>query len=204
MDISILESLRQVESEMFDNLHPIAKEPVETRESYAIGYTMLVCVNGYPSEFVKKLLKREIQALDLPAKYRKTAIDTALSATPETVYQILSVLNDSKLKYIFMLDIYEYAFQDNKVTEQEQEFLLLFERLLEFNADELHFVRGFRLAMLKKDPNLASKVVDEAVSCELKMPIEELQYFLKTLEFWKHETPKENGTPSAYHAKVRQ
>ena len=198
----ILESLRQVESEMFDNHHPLAKEPVALREAYAIGYTMLVCVNGYPNEIIKKQLKREISELSLPSKFRKTAIDTAVNADPDIVYQILSKLVEPEHKYIFMLDLYEYAFKDKKVTEQEQEFLLLFERLLQLNADELHFVRGFRLAMLKKNAELASKVVQEAISCSLSIPLQELQYFLKSFEYWKHEAPKETDITPIFHSKV--
>lgn len=200
--LSILDSLRQVESEMFDDHHPLAKEPLAMREAYAIGYTMLVCVNGYPSEIVKKQLKREVLALGLPSKFRKTATAIALNAEPDVVYQILSVLVEPKHKYIFMLDLYEYAFQDQKITEQEQEFLLLFERLLQLNADELHFVRGFRLAMLKKDAELASKVVQEAISCSLSIPLQELQYFLKSFEYWKHEASKETDVTPVYRAKV--
>lgn len=198
----ILESLRQVENEMFDNHHPLAEEPVEMREAYAIGYTMLVCVDGYPNEIVKKQLKREIAALNLPTKFRKTAIDTAINANPNVVYHILSVLVKPEHKYIFMLDLYKYAFQDKKITEQEQEFLLLFERLLELSADELHFVRGFRLAMLKKNAELASKVVQEAISCSLSVPLQELQYFLKSFEYWKHEAQKETDKIETFHSKA--
>ena len=198
----ILESLRQVESEMFDNHHPLAKEPVALREAYAIGYTMLVCVNAYPNEIVKKQLKRVISGLSLPSKFRKTAIDTAVNADPDVVYQILSILVKPEHKYIFMLDLYEYAYQDKKVTVQEQEFLLLFERLLQLNADELHFVRGFRLAMLKKNAELASKVVHEAISCSLSIPLQELQYFLKSFEYWKHEAPKETDDTLIFHSKA--
>lgn len=200
--MSILESLRQVESEMFDKHHPVAKEQLDLREAYAIGYTMLVCINGYPSENVKKQLERQILALSLPAKYRKTAIDIAINADPDIVYQIISNLVEPMHKYIFMLDLYEYALQDNKVTEQEQEFLLLFERLLDLNAEELHFVRGFRLAMLKKDASLASKVVEEAVSCGLTIPFQDLQYFLKSFEYWKHQAPKKTDVTSTYRTKV--
>lgn len=198
----ILESLRQVESEMFDDHHPLAMEPLAMREAYAIGYTMLACVNGYPNETVKKQLKREIIALSLPPKFRKTAIEIAINADPDVIYQILAVLVEPRHKYIFMLDLYEYAFQDQKVTEQEQEFLLLFERLLQLNADDLHFVRGFRLAMLKKDAELASKVVQEGVSCGLTIPFQELHYFLKSFEYWKHEAPKETEVTPTYRSKV--
>lgn len=198
----ILESLRQVESEMFDHQHPLAEESVELREAYAIGYTMLVCVNGYPSEIIKKQLKREILSLGLPAKFRKIAIEKAVNAEPEDVYQILALLVEPKHKYIFMLDLYEYAFQDKRVTEQEQEFLLLFERLLQLNADELHFIRGFRLAMLKKDAELAAKVVDEAILCSLSIPLQDLPYFLKSFEYWKHESPKETDVTAVYHSKM--
>lgn len=201
--MQILESLRQVESEMFDDHHPLAMEPLAMREAYAIGYTMLACVNGYPSETAKKQLKREIIALSLPPKYRKTAIEIAMNANPDVIYQILAMLVEPKHKYIFMLDLYEYAFQDQKVTEKEQEFLLLFERLLQLNADDLHFVRGFRLAMLKKDAELASKVVQEAISCGLTLPLQELHYFLKSFEYWKHEAPKETEVTPVYRSKVR-
>ncbi|WP_341320420.1 hypothetical protein NSQ62_12265 [Solibacillus sp. FSL H8-0523] len=199
----ILESLRQVESEMFDDHHPLALEPLAMREAYAIGYTMLACVNGYPSEIVKKQLKREIIALGLPSKFRKTAIEIAINADPDVIYQILAMIVEPRYKYIFMLDLYEYAFQDQKVTEQEQEFLLLFERLLQLSAEDLHFVRGFRLAMLKKDAELASKVVQEAVSCGLTIPFQELHYFLKSFEYWKHEAPKETEVAPTYRSKVR-
>lgn len=200
----ILESLRLVEKEIFDSNHPVAKESLEFRETYAIGYTMLVCVNGYPSEMVKKQLKKELLSLKLPAKYRKTAIDIAINASPDTVYQILTTLVEPSHKYFFMLDLYEYAYQDNKVTEEEQEFLLLFERLFELNADELHFVRGFRLAMLKKDSSLASKVVDEAVTCGLDIPFKELQYFLNSFEYWKHEVAKDSEVIPVYLAKTER
>ena len=200
--MSILESLRQVESEIFDNHHPLAKEPLELREAYAIGYTMLVCVNGYPSEIVKKQLKREIVALGLPPKYRKTAIAAAMEADSNAIHHLLEMLVEPSHKYIFMLDLYEFAFQDQKVTEQEQEFLLLFERLLQLSAQELHFVRGFRLAMLKKDADRASKVVQEALTHDLSVPLQELQYFLKSFEYWKHESPKQTDSTIVYRAKV--
>ena len=199
-NMPILETLRQVESEMFEHYHPLAKEPVELREAYAIGYTMLVCVNGYPNEIVKKQLKSEITCLALPSKFRKIAIDTAVNADPNVVYQILSILVKPEHKYIFMLDLYEYVFRDKKVTEKEQEFLLLIERLLQLKADELHFVRGFRLAILKKDTELASKVVQEAISCGLSIPLQALQYFLESFEYWKHELSKVTDV-STFHSK---
>ena len=198
----ILESLRQVESEMFDDHHPLAKEPLAVREAYAIGYTMLACVNGYPSEIVKKQIKREILALGLPSKFHKTARGIALNADPDVIYQILTMLVEPRQKYIFILDLYEFASQDKKVTEQEREFLVLFERLLQLNTDELHFVRGFRLAMLKKDVELASKVVQEAISCGLSIPLQELHYFFKSFEYWRHESPKETDITPAYRSKV--
>ena len=200
--MSILESLRQVESEIFDDHHPLAKEPLALREAYAIGYAMLVCVNGYPSEIVKKQLKREIVALGLQSKYRKTAIEIAIEADPSVIHHLLAMLVEPSHKYIFMLDLYEYAFQDKKVTEQEQEFLLLFERLLQLSAHELHFVRGFRLAMLKKDAKLASKVVQEAMEYGLPVPLQELHYFLKSFEYWKHEVPKQTNKTPVYRVKV--
>ena len=55
----ILEILRQVESEMFDDHHPLAKEPLAMREAYAIGYTMLACVDGYQSEISELAHKQQ-------------------------------------------------------------------------------------------------------------------------------------------------
>lgn len=201
--MSILEALRQVESEIFDDKHPLVGEILELRESYAIGYTMLVCINGYPSEIAKKQLKKQIISLGLPPKFKKTAITTAINADPEIVHQILLMLADPKHKYIFMLDLYDFAIKDQKVTEQEQEFLLIFERLLQLSPHELHFVRGFRLAMLKKDAELASNVVQEALVNELPIPVKELHYFLNTFEYWKYEPQNEKETTtSVYRAKI--
>ena len=201
--MSILESLRQVEREMFDDHHPLVKEPLALREIYAIGYTMLACVKGYPTELVKKQLKREIVALDLPQEFRKTAIEKALHADTDVIYQILTMINQPMYKYMFLLDLYQFASQDQNVTEAEREFLLLFERLLQLNIDEIHFVRGFRLAMLKRDIELASKVVQEAIACGISVPLQELSYFLKGFEYWRHEAPKELAETTVYRAKEK-
>ena len=199
--MSILESLRQVESEMFDDLHPLAKEPLVMRELYAIGYTMLAYVKGSPTELIKKQLKRQIIALNLPSEFQQTATNTALSAEATIIYQILTNLETAKHKYIFLLDLYQLASQDQNVTEAEREFLLLFERLLQLNIDEIHFIRGFRLAMLKKDVDLASKVVQEGIANDLPLPLQELSYFLKGFEFWKYEPSKGLMETPIYRAK---
>ena len=104
---------------------------------------------------------------------------------------------------MFLLDLYQFASQDQNVTEAEREFLLLFERLLQLNIDEIHFVRGFRLAMLKRDIELASKVVQEAIACGISVPLQELSYFLKGFEYWRHEAPKELAETTVYRAKEK-
>lgn len=59
--MSILDNLRQVKRELLDELHPLANESVQFCKTYAIGYAMLVCVNGYPSEMAKDILKNKLR-----------------------------------------------------------------------------------------------------------------------------------------------
>lgn len=148
--MSILDNLRQVKRELLDEKHPLANETIQFRKIYAIGYAMLVCVNGYPSEMAKDALKKQITLVDLPADFKKLAIAAALEADPQTVHNLLQLLTETRHQYIFMLDLYQYAQQDRKITEKEQELLVLFEELLQLSYEEVQFIRGFRLAMLKK------------------------------------------------------
>ncbi|MGN7477511.1 right-handed parallel beta-helix repeat-containing protein [Solibacillus silvestris] len=181
--MSILDNLRQVKRELLDEKHPLESENIQFRKIYAIGYAMLVCVNGYPSEMAKDVLKKQISLLDLPAEFRKLAISAALEADSQTIQTLLQTLQNEKHKYIFMLDLYDYAQKDRKITEKEQELLILFEELLQFSYEEVHFIRGFRLAMLKKDTEVATKVVQQAFEQHVSIPLKELVYFLAGFEY---------------------
>ena len=68
-----------------------------------------------------------------------------------------------------MLDLYKLA---------QQEFLVLFEELLRLSYAEVHFIRGFRLAMLRKDKELAGEVVQTAFEQKIAVPLETLSFFL--------------------------
>lgn len=73
----------------------------------------------------------------------------ALEADPQSIHNVLQTLNEATHKYMFMLDLYEYTQKDHKITEKEQELLVLFEELLQLSYEEVQFIRGFRLAMPK-------------------------------------------------------
>lgn len=187
--MSILDNLRQVKRELLDEKHPLAGENIQFRKTYAIGYAMLVCVNGYPSEMAKDVLKKQIALLDLPTEFKKLAISVALEAEPQSIHKLLQVLQDEKHKYIFMLDLYDYAQKDRKITEKEQELLVLFEELLQLNYEEVQFIRGFRLAMLKKDTEVATKVVQAAFEQHVNIPLNELVFFLPSFEYQERLLP---------------
>lgn len=181
--MSILDNLRQVKRELLAEKHPLANENIQFRKTYAIGYAMLVCVNGYPSEMAKDVLKKQVALLDLPAEFKKLAISVALEADPQSVHKVLQTLKEEKHKYIFMLDLYDYAQKDRKITEKEQELLVLFEELLQLNYEEVQFIRGYRLAMLKKDTEVATKVVQAAFEQSLALPLQDLAFFLPGFEY---------------------
>ncbi|AWE08492.1 hypothetical protein DCE79_14435 [Lysinibacillus sp. 2017] len=86
--MSILDNLRQVKRELLAEKHPLANENIQFRKTYAIGYAMLVCVNGYPSEMAKDVLKKQVALLDLPAEFKKLAISVALEADPQSVHKV--------------------------------------------------------------------------------------------------------------------
>ena len=181
--MSILDSLKSVKKQLLQSKHPIAEYEVEIRKQYAIGYAMLVCVNGRPNEIAKDAFKKHIVALDLPESFAKEAIQTVLTGTDETIHNVLNALQQPKLRYIFMLDLYCLAQHDHKMTDKEQELIVLFEELFQLNYSEVQFIRGFRLAVLKQDPDVAVKVVQTAIEQEVTMPHDALAYFLKGFEY---------------------
>ena len=181
--MSILDSLKRVKKELLDQKHPLAMEDIEFRQTYAIGYALLVCVKGYPSEMAKEDLKKLILLLDLPLDFKKQAIQIALQAEDETIHKLLAVIHKPIYKYFFMLDLYSQAQKDQKITEKEQELLMLFEELLQLNYAEIHFIRGFRLAILRQDVEVGLKVVQAALEQEVDVPIESLNYFLPNFEY---------------------
>lgn len=187
--MSILDNLRQVKRELLDEKHPLANETIQFRKTYAIGYAMLVCVNGYPSEMAKDVLKKQIAALDLPVEFKKLAISVALEGNTDAIHKVLHNLKEAKHKYLFMLDLYDYAQKDRKITEKEQELLVLFEELLQLSYEEVQFIRGFRLAMLKKDTEVATKVVQAAFEQNVAIPLKELSYFLEGFEYQERLMP---------------
>lgn len=69
------------------------------------------------------------------------------------------------------------------MTDKEQELIVLFEELFQLNYSEVQFIRGFRLAVLKQDPDVAVKVVQTAIEQEVTMPHDALAYFLKGFEY---------------------
>ncbi|MEG0259688.1 MAG: right-handed parallel beta-helix repeat-containing protein [Lysinibacillus sp.] len=176
--MSVLDSLKRVKKELLDQKHPFAQEEVQFRQTYAIGYALLICVNGYPSEMAKDKLKKQVSVLDLPVEFKKQAIQTALKAEDETIHKVLQMLSKPEHKYLFMLDLYGLAQQDHKITEREQELLVLFEELLQLSYAEVHFIRGFRLAMLRNDLEVGVKVVQAALEQEVAVPLNTLSYFL--------------------------
>lgn len=123
-------------------------------------------------------LKKQVALLDLPVEFNKQAIQVALQAEDETVHKVLQILNKPIYKYFFMLDLYGQAQKDHKITEKEQEILMLFEELLQLNYAEIHFIRGFRLAMLRNDLEVGLKVVQAALEQKVGVPILSLSYFL--------------------------
>lgn len=181
--MSILDNLRQVKRELLDEKHPLANESIQFRKTYVIGYAMLVCVNGYPSEMAKEILKKHVALLDLPVEFKKLAISVALKADPQSIHKVLQTLKEEKHKYIFMLDLYNFAQKDRKITEKEQELLVLFEELLQLRYEEVQFIRGFRLAMLKKDADVATKVVQSAFEQNVALPLQQLTFFLPGFEY---------------------
>lgn len=176
--MSILDNMRQVKNELFDRKHPLVNEQMQLRETYAIGYAMLVCVNGHPSELAKNDLKKQFVLLNLPLELMKQLIQVALQAEVEIIHNVLQMLGEPQHKYIFMLDLYAYAQKDHKITEKEQELLVLFEELLQLSYSEIQFIRGFRLAMLRNDIDLAVKVVQSAFEQKVAVPLDALSHFL--------------------------
>lgn len=176
--MSILDSLKLVKNELFHQKHPLAQENVQFRQTYAIGYAMLICVNSYPSEMAKDVLKKQIALLDLPLEFKKKAIAVALEAEVDTIHKVLQTLSEPQHKYIFMLDLYHLAQKDHRITEKEQELLVLFEELLQLSYEDVQFIRGFRLAMLKNDLDLGVKVVQSAFEQHIAVPLDALSFFL--------------------------
>lgn len=181
--MSILNNLRLVKNELYNQKHPLAKEDVTFRQLYVTGYAMLICVGGYPSEMAKDVLKKQVELLDLPAEYKKIAIKIALDADVNMIHNLLKTLNEPRHKYIFMLDLYNYAQIDRKISEKEQELLVLFEELLQFSYEEIQFIRSFRLAMMKKDLELGRKVVQDAFEQKVKVPLNDLSFFLPNFHY---------------------
>lgn len=181
--MSILDNLKRVKKQLLVSKHPIAGEDVEVRKQYATGYAMLVCVNGHPNEIAKDAFKKQITLLDLPESFAKEAIHIALSGTEETIHGVLKALHKQTLKYIFMLDLYCLAQQDHKMTDKEQELIVLFEELLQLNYSEIQFIRGFRLAVLKQNVDVAVKVVQAAIEQQVSIPHDALTFFLDGFEY---------------------
>lgn len=181
--MSILDNLKRVKKFLLVSKHPIAQEELETRKQYAIGYALLVCVNGHPNEIAKDAFKKQVAALDLPESFVKEAIQTALTSTEDTIQRVLQTLQQPTLRYIFMLDLYCLAQQDHKMTDKEQELIVLFEELFQLTYSEVQFIRGFRLAVLKNNSDVAVKVVQEAIEQDLKVPHDALTYFLEGFEY---------------------
>ena len=181
--MSILDSLKRVKKQLIANQHPLAEQSIEFRKTYAVGYAMLICVNGHPSEIAKDILRTQVAQLDLPESSYKEALQKALNATEETIHGVLKILNEPIVKYIFMLDLYCLAQQDHKMTEKEQEIIVLFEELLQLSYVEIQFIRGFRLAILKNDNELAIKVVQTAIDQAVNVPQKELSFFLPGFEY---------------------
>ena len=181
--MSILDSLKRVKKQLIANQHPLAEQSIEFRKTYAVGYAMLICVNGHPSEIAKDIFRKQVAQLDLPESSYKEALQKALNATEETIHGVLKILNEPIVKYIFMLDLYCLAQQDHKMTEKEQEIIVLFEELLQLSYVEIQFIRGFRLAILKNDNELAIKVVQTAIDQAVNVPQKELSFFLPGFEY---------------------
>ena len=181
--MSILDSLKRVKKQLIANQHPLAEQSIEFRKTYAVGYAMLICVNGHPSEIAKDIFRKQVAQLDLPESSYKEALQKALNATEETIHGVLKILNEPIVKYIFMLDLYCLAQQDHKMTEKEQEIIVLFEELLQLSYVEIQFIRGFRLAILKNDNELAVKVVQTAIDQAVNVPQKELSFFLPGFEY---------------------
>ena len=60
---------------------------------------------------------------------------------------------------------------------------MLFEELLQLNYAEIHFIRGFRLAILRNDVEVGLKVVQAALEQDVVVPIASLNYFLSNFEY---------------------
>ena len=86
-----------------------------------------------------------------------------------------------------MLDLYGYAQKDHKITDKER-VLVLFEEFFQLSYEEVQFIRGFRLAMLKKDTELATKVVQTAFEQNVSVPLQELSFFLPGFEYQERLT----------------
>lgn len=187
--MTILDNLRQVKQELLNEKHPLVKENDAFKKTYSIGYCMLVCVNGYPSEMAKEVLKKKLIQLDLPVEFKKLAISAALEADTDAIHHVLQTVVKPQHKYIFMLDLYDYAQKDRNITEKEQELLVLFEELLQLSYEEVQFIRGFRLAMLKKDVEVATKVVQNAFEQDIDLPLAALSFFLPGFEYQERLMP---------------
>lgn len=176
--MSILNNLQRIKDQLFNRKHPFAEESIRFKKTYVTGYTMLLCVDGYPSEMAKDELHKTLQLFDIPVDFAKLAIQQAMAAEEALVHNILQILRAPVHKLVFMLDLYESAQRDNKITDKEQAFLVLFEELLQLTYAEIHFVRNFRMAMLRDDHDVAGKVVQAALEQEVEVPLNELSYFL--------------------------
>ena len=75
--------------ELLNEKHPLAYENIQFRKTYTIGFVMLVCVNGIPSEMAKDSLKKQVSLLDLPVEFKKLAISVAIEADSQTIHNVL-------------------------------------------------------------------------------------------------------------------
>ena len=64
--MSILDNLQRIKDQLFNRKHPFAEESIRLKKTYVTGYTMLLCVDGYPSEMAKDELHKSLQLVDIP------------------------------------------------------------------------------------------------------------------------------------------
>ncbi len=58
-----------MKKQLIANQHPLAEQSIEFRKTYAVGYALLICVNGHPSEIAKDTFRKQVVQLDLPESF---------------------------------------------------------------------------------------------------------------------------------------
>ena len=149
---SILERMKQVKKgrdEVYSKInisnHPVSQESIELKMHYLNGLALMMNVDDDISGIEKDFFVSLIETFELSDSVIADFLKFAEEPENEQIIELLEELSKSDIvKFSFIIDNYIIANRDGKFEKEEEELIVQYFELLNFETDEIELISRFK------------------------------------------------------------